>query len=201
MTTAVAPKQVEVESEPRVYHWTAENFYQAAAAGVFEDPGRLELIHGRIIEKMPLSPLHADVADCLADCLSAVLSPKFRVREEKPIHLALDAEPVPDISVVHDRSYRQQHPTSEQVILLVEVAVSSVEYDLGEKALLYAQAGIIEYWVALPEEMLIVVHRDPAPDGYQSVTRLGMDAQISPVVASGTWLSVRDLLGSATAQD
>ena len=125
----------------------------------------------------------------------------FGVRKEKPIHIDFDGEPVPDITMVGRQRYRQQHPAPEDLGLLVEVAVSSEEYDLGEKALLYARAGILEYWVALPEDMSIVVHRDPASDGYQTVTRFESDAQSTPQVAADAVLSVRKLLGIITVQD
>lgn len=137
--------------------WTVDAFYQALDAGAFEHPERLELIHGRIIEKMPQSALHANVVEYLTDCLRAALSPRFRVRDEKPIHIAFDDEPVPDITVVEGRiqDIHQPHPQPDEVALLVEVAISSEESDLGEKALLYAQAGIGDYWVVLPvREML-----------------------------------------------
>ena len=67
----------------------------------------------------------------------------------------------------------------------MEVAVSSVDNDLGDKALLYAQAGITDYWVVLPEERAVVVHREPTPQGYGSVTRLTETDTLTPLAASG----------------
>ncbi|MBV9851601.1 MAG: Uma2 family endonuclease [Armatimonadetes bacterium] len=179
------------------FHWTTDRFYRAAAAGVFDDPGRLELIHGRIIEKMPYSPRHTALIGHIAKRLRAVLNSAVTVRAEAAIHIAFDGEPIPDISVIRgdDLDYLARHAAPEDVVLLVEVAISSERGDLGEKALLYAKAGISDYWVVLPEAGEIVVHRDPTEEGYQSVTRVGEDGAIRPLAAPEAVLSVRDLLG------
>ena len=188
---------------PREYHWTVENFYQAADAGVFQEPKRLELIHGRIIEKRPPSPQHVTSRLWVARQLRTALEPKFYVVEEAPLHIAFDGEPIPDVSVVSGKTldYVKRHPVPDEVLLLIEVAVSSADYDLGEKALLYAQAGMRDYWVVLPEEQQIVVHRSPSIDGYLSVITVGMNETILPLTASDVSFSVRDLLMATAAQD
>ncbi len=206
MTTTLTAPQKEhsptATAAPREFHWTAEQFYRAADAGVFDDPARLELIRGRIIENMPVSPLHADTADYFAQCLQAALAPRFRVREEKPIHIAFDGEPTPDLSVVSAQRRRVggQHPTPSEVVLLVEVAVSSVDSDLGDKALLYAQAGITDYWVVLVEEKAVVVHRNLSGDGYAAVTKHGIGDTVTPLAATDVALPVAALLFSEQGQ-
>lgn len=199
MTTALAEPSMtpDREAAPRPYHWAADDFERACESGAFGHDRRLELVHGKVIEHMPQSSFHANVVEYLADCLRAALSPRFRVRDEKPIRIAFDGDPVPDVSVVTGpvRDMRQPHPTPNDVALLVEVAVSSADYDLGEKALLYAQAGITDYWVVLPERNEIVVHREPTASGYGSVVWHGEQDTLSPLAASDVALTVRDLLG------
>ncbi len=200
MTTTIAgPATKETSpSAPREYRWTADAFYQAAAAGVFADPARLELIHGRIIEKMPQGSLHRAGRLRISRLLRSALEPALAVADECPIHIAFDGEPVPDIAVLYDAAAAEdtaRHPAPEDVALLVEIAVSSEKPDQSAKALLYAQAGVGDYWVALPEAGEIVVHRDPTLDGYQSVTRVGEEGAIAPLAASASVLSVRKLLG------
>lgn len=199
MTTALEAKTTgvsrpESDAAPRPYHWTVEAFYRAFEAGVFGPDARLELIHGRIIEKMPPSPLHTSISNIIADLLRAAL-PALTVRVEGAVHIEFDGEPIPDVSAVigTNRDYLARHPVPAEVALLVEVAISSAEYDLGEKALLYAQAGIADYWVALLGENAVVVHRDPTPEGYGSVVRLHADAAISPLAAQEAVLPVREL--------
>jgi Uma2 family endonuclease len=177
--------------------WSADDFDRACDAGVFGQEARLELIHGRITERMGQGPMHSSLAAYFADCLRAALTPRWTVREERAIRIAFDGEPIPDITVVIGRQldYRTQHPMPSDVLLLVEVAVSSEERDLGEKALLYAQAGIADYWVVLPESQQIVVHRLPSSNGYLSVTANGLGQTLTPLAAPDVFLAVTDLLG------
>ena len=182
---------------PREFHWTAKAFYQAAGLGVFKEPNQLELVYGRIIRKMPQSPVHTAVRRRVARRLREMVSPSLCVCEENPIHIAFDGEPVPDVVMLRgpESDYDERHPMPEDVRLIVEVAVSSVASDTGDKAMLYAQAGIADYWVVLPDARQIVVHRDPTPQGYASVTTLGMGQTVSPLAASDVTLAVADLLG------
>ena len=195
MSAATPVKEIMVR--PPDFHWTADEFYRAAAAGEFEDPDRLELIHGRLIETMPQSPLHRACRVRVSRLLSAALTPRLQVTGECPVHIAFDGEPIPDILVTRGSAAEDptRHPRPEEVALLVEIAVTSGENDLGEKALLYAQAGITDYWVALPERQHIVVHRDPESDGYQTIAIAGPEATVTPLAAPDVTLSVRDLLG------
>ncbi len=196
MSITVSPPLALAE-QINTQHWTAEKFYQAAAAGAFSDPGRLEIIHGRIIEKMPTGPLHTTVSYDIAERLRLAAGAEFLVREERAIHLTFDGEPIPDIALVRGKSpdYRKNHPAPENVALLVEVSVSSIEYNLGEKALLYAKADIKDYWVVIPEAQEIVVHRQPSPEGYGEVMRLTGDDALSPLAAPNVVWTVNALLG------
>ncbi len=185
MATALLEKQkdeaAQGEADAVPYLWTVERFYRAADADVFDDPSRLELIQGRILEKMPTSPLHTTISYDIAERLREVADTDFLVREERAVRLRLDTELIPAIALVRGKSsdYREQHPTPENVVLLVEVSVTSADYDLGEKAIQYAQAGISEYWVVLAKERTVVVHREPSPEGYKKVTRLSGQDKLS----------------------
>jgi len=197
------PKIEKAEADPIEYHWTVERFYRAANANVFDDPSRLEVIQGRIIEKMPTGPLHTTISYDLAERLRETFGPGFLVRNERAIHIAFDGEPIPDIALVRGKSsdYREGHPTPEKVALLIEVSVTSVEYDLGEKALLYSQAGISDYWAVLVNEAAIVVHREPTPDGYGEVMRLTGDDKLSTLAAPEAVWAVSALLGHKEAPE
>jgi len=95
----------------------------------------------------------------------------------------------------------ERNPAPENVALLVEVADTTVTYDLGEKALLYAQAGISDYWVVLVNETAIVRHREPTPDGYQEVTRLAGQDTLSPLAVPEVVWMVNALLGREEAPE
>ena len=122
---------------------------------------------------MPQGSLHRAFRLRISRLLRSTLEPALAVADECPIHIAFDGEPVPDIAILYDAAAAEdpaRHPAPEDVALLVEVAVSSEKSDQGEKALLYAQAGIADYWVVLPEAEEVVVHRDPTEDGYRNVS-------------------------------
>src|SRR2546425_3541292 len=130
-----------------------------------ENGKRTELIRGVIIEKMSQSPLHSLLGKRLYDLIASMLTAGFLVRREDPITLA-DSEPEPDISVVRgsDRDFVAAHPTSAE--LVVEIAVSSLALD-RELALLYAEAGVKEYWIVLANERKVEVYRRPEGGRYQ----------------------------------
>lgn len=204
MATALLEKQ-EVERqqlerpEPAQYHWTLDAFYRAVNAGIFEEPERLELIQGRIMETMSQNAPHASLRRRLGRVLRSCLEPALLVMEESSLRLALDGEPVPDIIAVTGREedYEDKHPTQHEARLVMEVSDTTAAYDLGGKALLYAQAGITDYWVVLVNEEAIVVHREPTAEGYQSVTWLAGTDTIFPLAAPEAVWMVEALRGSA----
>jgi len=191
------PEAAEGETAPVPYHWTVAALYRALDAGVFEHPERLELIQGRIIENMSQGPRHSTLASVIADMLREAMRPGFAIREEKPIRIAFDGEPIPDVMALRGRQadYGERQPTPEDAALVVEVSDTTVTYDLGGKALLYAQAGIADYWVVLVNESAIVRHRTPTTEGHRDVIRLAGNDTLSPLAAPGAIWTVNALLG------
>ena len=188
------------EQRPEDRHWTVEEFYRAAAAGQIDDPDRLELVHGRL-NKVMQGDRHANLCSRLSRQLRRALDPPLFARDEKPVHIAFDGEPIPDVMFTYQEEYEGRHPFPEDVALLVEVSDTSAAYDLGEKALLYSQAGITDYWVVLVNEAAIVRHRQPTSEGYQQVTRLAGADTLSPLVVPEAVWTVNALLGRAGAPE
>ena len=181
---------------PGRYHWTVDTFYRAINAGVFEEPERLELVRGQIWEKENVKPPHARVTERISRLLRASFEPTFWVLEEKPLRLMSDGEPTPDVQVVTGSpdEYEDRHPTSADVRLVVEVADASADRDTGEKALLYAEAGIPEYWVSLIINGELLVYRNPGSDGYSAPQRLRAGDSVAPLFAPDVAIRVADLL-------
>ena len=181
------------------FHWTVEKLYRAFDANVFDEPKRIELVEGSLWEKEKVNPPHANTTERIARRFRATLEPAFQVREEKPVSLSADTEPIPDVAVVIERNheYSQRHPGSQDILLLVEVADSSVERDTGEKALLYARAGIADYWVSLVGMRQLWVYRNPTENGYAETLRLDENDTISLLAAPDVEISVRALLTPA----
>lgn len=195
MSITASPPLETTEPRPEDRFWTVEEFYRAASVGAFSHPGRLEIIHGRIIERMPEGGRHTGLRRRIARRLTAALEPGSFVCEECPLRIAFDGEPIPDVMFTREEDYGDRHPTPVDVVLLIEVADSSMENDLGEKALLYAQAGISDYWVVLAQVQAIIVHRQPTPEGYQDVVRLAGADALSPLVLPSAAWTIDALLG------
>jgi Uma2 family endonuclease len=176
--------------------WTVEEYHRAIEAGVFGPEERLELIEGEIVCMSPQNPPHAAASDLAESALRAVFTSGFRIRVQKPLTLHAQTEPEPDIAVVPGgaRDYRNQHPTT--AVLVVEVSDSSLAFDRGEKATLYARAGVLEYWVLNLPQRVLEVHRDadPVTGSYQSVDHLSEGQFVSPLAAPSARIAISDML-------
>ena len=133
-----------------IARFSLEEYERMVEAGVFDHRSqRLEFIHGEIREMSPINPPHAQVVNRLVDwSYDNVPRGMVGIRVQVPIRLPeSESEPQPDIAWVTKRDYSRQHPGGPAVLLVIEVADSSLATDLGEKADLYAAAGIRDYWV------------------------------------------------------
>jgi Uma2 family endonuclease len=153
--------------------------------GVFDEHKRrrLEFIRGEIREMTPMGPEHEELVTLLDDWSHDNLSSKqARVRVQSSIGLPqLESAPEPDLAWVTSRSYRTGRPTAADVLLVIEVAESSLEYDRGEKAQLYAGAGISDHWIVNVREQTIEVHRDPQAGRYRSIETHSGQSEIRPL--------------------
>lgn len=132
---------------PQPYRFTVEAYHRLGETGVLKADERVELIEGEIIMMPPIDPGHAESTDKGLSKIGRKLGPEFRTRCQQPIRLGSSSEPVPDLSVVHEKSYKSEHPTPADICLIVEVSNTSLLEDLGRKKLMYAAAAIPEYWV------------------------------------------------------
>jgi Uma2 family endonuclease len=141
------------------------------ADGVFEGPihrERVELIEGEIRRMSPIGPPHEDVVDLVSLwSFESVPRDTVRVRNQASVGLPeLESVPQPDVAWVRARRYSRKRPTSSDVLLIIEVADSSLRYDRGPKARLYATAGIADYWVVDINNCAVHVYRQPAGGVY-----------------------------------
>ena len=176
------------------YRLSRVEYDRAVEAGAFEPGARLELIDGDLNAMTPEGVGHATGIDLVAECLRRVFGSGFHVRIQHPLAVDDYSEPEPDVAVVEGtiRDYGKAHPT--EAVLVAEVSHESLRYDQTVKQRLYARCGIPEYWIlALPERRL-EVYRDPAEDGYRSVTRHGARDKVAPLSRPDVQIVVDDLL-------
>jgi Uma2 family endonuclease len=158
------------------------DYHRMAEVGILNADERVELLAGQIIQKMPKGPAHSALCKRLEKLLEQRLGDQVLVRLQDPIHLDDYSEPEPDIAVVRPQAdfYATAHPTPADVHLIIEVADTTLERDLGSKAALYAAASIGDYWVLNVAARQLHVFREPSPTGYQRQLILGIQQAIAP---------------------
>jgi Uma2 family endonuclease len=196
MTVADAPRLVLPDSGvlPRL-RWTREQYHELARMGFIEEGTRFELVEGEIVERMTVNQPHVISCHRSNRALSAVFGQEVVV-SQAPVAVNLHNEPEPDVYVLRRsvEEFSVEPPMSDDILLIVEVSDTTLRKDLGVKAALYARAGIPDYWVLNLNDRILVVHRQPGSEGYESITMIGEDGSVSPPAAPQATVTVADLL-------
>ena len=162
---------------------TLDEYHRMIEQGAFVGTRRAELIHGEIIEMSPIGTGHAGTVTELGEW-SVDNAPRgsVQVRVQQPITIPeADSEPEPDLAWVNRKPYRTSHPRAADVLLLVEVAETSLQYDRNTKGPLYSAAGIEDYWIVNIPARRIEVYRRPTSEGYLEVISYGEGETVSPL--------------------
>ena len=147
--------------------FTVDEFARMGEAGIFTEDDRVELIDGEIWEMTAIGPLHAEIVDRLNELLVTRLAGTARVRVQNPLRVSRRTEPQPDLVVARrSRSYADSHPEPGDILLVIEVADSSLRYDRVKKIPRYGEAGIPETWLVDLAAHTVTVYTDPGPTGY-----------------------------------
>ncbi len=190
-----SPKRIKMRQKL----WTRAQYDKAVAAGVFTSADKIELIEGRLIQKMPIHAPHTTSTGLVEDALMPyIIKGIHHIRVQMPIALGVRSEPEPDIAVVQGirRDYSDSHPKT--ALLIVEIAASSLEYDRSDKASIYAKAGIADYWIVNINERVVEVYRDPVKVNgrgrYQTQLRFGEGESITPLAFENATIAVNEIL-------
>lgn len=184
----------------RPRRFSKREYYRLGELGFFRGQ-RVELIRGRLMAHSPQNAEHSNVLDQVADVLHAQIGPNRWVRRQYPLDLGQTTEPEPDVSVAPGprSQYRHAHPTS--ALLVVEVSGSTLDYDRGTKASLYAAGAVLDYWIVNLSDNHVEVYRDPIPAAsepfgrrYGSRADLAGGATVSPLALPQSVIPVAALL-------
>ena len=190
----------DIPSEPHTRLWTWEEYYKIAEAGVLRPGEHVELIGGRIVTMSPQNNPHANGLLLVYEELRRIFSSGYVVRMQLPLNLSLVSQPEPDLAVVRGtiRDYTSLPTTA---VLVVEVSESTLAFDRGAKASLYANAGIPEYWVLNLVDRRLEVSRDPIAmpgqpygHGYRTCSHYLTADAVVPLTAGQGSVTVADLL-------
>jgi Uma2 family endonuclease len=185
---------------PLIHRWTVTEFNRMGDMGWFEGK-RAFLLDGVIMEQGPMDPLHANALGLVLFALQAAFGPGWWIRGQSPLNIDEHNDPLPDYAVVPGgpRDYAGVHPTT--AALVVEVADTTLQTDLTEKAERYATANVADYWVLDLNARQLHVFRNPRPlhpglgaTAYRTHDVLGAADRVSPLAAPTASILVGDLL-------
>ena len=172
-------------------------YYRMADTGILSPKDRVELIDGEIVEMAPIGSAHGgyDQAPDEPRRPGRRGRPWSQVSVQGPLRLDPFNEPQPDLMLLRPRAdfYRDAHPTAADVLLLVEVADSSLAYDRGPKLALYARHAVPEVWIVDLPGRSVEVCRGPGPEGYAERRRL-TEGMVAPTLVPGLEIDVAALL-------
>lgn len=174
----------------------ADEYQRMGEAGLFHPEERVELIEGQLISMSPMGAPHVGRTMILIELLGEAARGRAVMSAQSAVRLGDCSEPEPDLVLLRPpaRRYLEALPTPSDILLIIEVADSTLAFDLGVKAGLYARHAILEYWVVDLRAGLLHVHRAPADGTYTSVACVSPGTTIEPVGLPGLVLATADLL-------
>jgi Uma2 family endonuclease len=177
--------------------FTADQYEKMIEAGILEEGDNVELLRGEIVKMAPIGLRHAGCVARLVSIFGARLGASVIVWPQNPIRLADDTEPEPDVALLKPSPdfYSKGRPRPQDVLLLVEVADSSLEKDQTIKVPMYAQAGIDLLWIVNLIGDVVEVYASPVNGTYTELRRVGRGETLSLPVAQGINVSVDEILG------
>jgi Uma2 family endonuclease len=183
--------------------FTVDEYRRMLESGILAEDDRVELINGEIVEMAPIGSRHAACVKRLNNLFSRQVGDRAVVGVQDPVRLDEYSEPQPDLTLLRPRPdyYAGGHPGPEDVLLVVEVAETSAEYDRQIKVPLYARAGIREVWLVDLAASAVEVYREPTPEGYRQVRRFGRGETLSPEALPDINLALDDILGPGNSRE
>ena len=176
---------------------TVDEYHRMGDAGILTEDDRVELIEGELVAMAPIGSDHSGTVNALNHLLVMAVHGRAVVAVQNPVILDDRSEPQPDFAVLRyrDDHYRRATPRAEDVVLIVEIANSSLNYDRAVKRPLYARRGIPEYWIVNVSGHEVEVCRTPVGDRYDTITRAVRGDVLEPALLPGVTISVDALLG------
>jgi Uma2 family endonuclease len=174
------------------WSWTVAEIERMAAGGYFRAEDRFELVGGEIVPMSPKGRRHEIVREALAFRFSRVAPEGVFVASEPQFNLAEDTYAVPDI-LARPAAIKTPDLRGGDALLVVEIADTSLAYDLQTKAQLYASHDVREYWVINAATLVATLHTEPSGASYATIREIGPGGLISPASAPALAVSLAAL--------
>jgi len=179
--------------EPLSYRITTHDWHQMG--DIFTPEQHLQLINGEITEMSPIGHKHSGHLNYLVHFFRQYLIDETVLSIQNPIQLNDFSEPEPDLMLLKAEAnfYKNRHPNAEDVLLLIEVSDSTLQFDRTKKLALYAKHGINDYWIVNLNEKCLEVYRQPKDDNYQQQQILFAGKSIQPLEFTDISLQITDI--------
>lgn len=186
----------DTEVLPARRRFSVDEYERMTQVGILHEDDRVELIDGEIFELAPIGSRHAARVTFLGRWFITRLGERATVSIQSPVQLSDESELEPDLVLLRPRSDDYEHalPGPGDVLLLIEVADTSLAYDRDVKLPRYARAGIPEIWIVALTSSQVLVYGDPSPAGYRRTLTLGRGDTLSSAAFPDLRLSVDGLL-------
>ncbi len=201
------------DKEPPKILWNKDEYYRLADLGFFNGK-RVELIEGEIFvkysytkfdegeyEMSAMSSLHFSGVNVAAEVMREVFKKKYFVSVQCPVDMGENSEPEPDISIIEGKARDFKNAIPKTAALIIEVSDTSLFYDRGKKASLYARAEIEDYWIVNVKDKRLEVYRRPIKDetafygfSYGEIRILSKNDEVLPLGAPDAKIKVADIL-------
>jgi Uma2 family endonuclease len=190
----MALRDLELESRPPL---TVEEFDALAETEGWDEDTRVELLDGEVVWMSPINDPHAACVKRLNQLFNRRYAEQVLVSVQDPIRIERYDEPQPDVALLKPRLdfYASATPTPANILLLVEVADTTLRTDLGRKARIYASGGVSEYWVVDLNNRVLYVHRSPSGASYTERQVFAPRERVAAGFAPDIELSVKEVTG------
>ena len=180
---------------PRPYKLTVEDYHKLGEAGILTEDTRVELLEGELIEMAPIGGSHMAIVNRLTRLLVFAVGDSGVVSVQNPVQLPPHSEPQPDFAILRApvAGAPATVPDPQDVLLLIEVADTTLAHDRNKKLVLYAKAGITESWIVNIPSSSLEVYREPSMDGYSKHMEVGRGASIAPLALPMVKIAVDDI--------
>ena len=177
--------------------FTVDEYYRMLEVGVIHPDDRIELIEGEIVQMAPMSCKHGGCITFLINIFQTLINNKGIINSQIPLHLSDYSEPEPDVCILKNRKdfYRNAHAAPEDILLVIEVSLTTLRYDLNVKIPMYANSEVIEVWVVDLENEEVHQFTEPSGGEYQNHIIHHKNESIQAQQIEGVVLSVNDILG------
>jgi len=194
MTTVVELEKTSLVTPKR---FRVEDFRKMMEAGILPEESGWEIIDGYLIDKMSIGSKHAGTVKRLNRILTNWAENNAIISIQDPIHIDEYNEPEPDIALLKPRDdfYGESHPMPQDVLLLIEVSNSTIEYDRKIKKTIYAEAEIPEFWLVNLQNNTVECYSQPKNGNYRLARILESGETVKSTSIENLTLTVEEILG------